>query len=436
MTAPRRRLRVTVRAWFFLGASLACLFAAYAGALPELLYVALLLAALPIGATWYVWAGRPRFDVSRSFAPHIIPAGSTAHVALVITNLSRARSRRAHWVDLAPWASDAEGDLPALQPRGSRYSSRGSWARFEYELRPPRRGVFTIGPLAIETGDAFGFATAVSEVGEQQQIIVTPETVALADSGLSATAGDGESRVVQRKSAGDEDDTMTREYRAGDAMRRVHWRASARRGELMVRQEEQRSLPEARILIDTELRGYADTESMDAETESPAFEWVVRMLASVTVHMRRSGFIVGIEETAEPQITGLGLKRQRTWGDEEFLTGLASLALVDSENPRGRGRAGGVNGPVIAIVGTPHPDTIDWLVAQRRPGELAVAFMVRDLSAVDEINRSFGVGSSAPLVAERLANSGWIVVPVRADDDHAAAWEAVVFETGRSRAGS
>jgi hypothetical protein len=58
------------------------------------------------------------------------------------------------------------------------------------------------------------------------------------------------------------------------------------------------------------------------------------------------------------------------------------------------------------------------------------------VSSVDLINRSFGVDSAPSGIGERLANAGWLVVPVHADDDHAAAWEAVVFETGRSRAGA
>jgi hypothetical protein len=69
-------------------------------------------------------------------------------------------------------------------------------------------------------------------------------------------------------------------------------------------------------------------------------------------------------------------------------------------------------------------------------GELSVAFMAQAVSSVDLINRQFGLRTAATGVAERLAEGGWLVVPVRSDDDHAAAWEAVVFETGRSRAGA
>ena len=50
---------------------------------------------------------------------------------------------------------------------------------------------------------------------------------------------------------------MTREYRHGDPMRRVHWAATARHGQLMVRQEESVTTPEATIVLDSRLSAYA-----------------------------------------------------------------------------------------------------------------------------------------------------------------------------------
>ena len=89
---------------------------------------------------------------------------------------------------------------------------------------------------------------------------------------------------------------------------------------------------------------------------------------------------------------------------------------------------------MIAIVGEPDAGTLGWLSRQRGAGSLAVAFMVRTASSLDLLNRSFGVPTAATGHGERLIDEGWLVVPVRSDDDHASAWEAVVAETGRSRA--
>jgi uncharacterized protein (DUF58 family) len=292
-------IRLTVRGWAFLGGGLVALIAAYSGGQPELQYIGLLLMLLPVVAFVLVRIRRPKLEITRSFAPSIVQAGTTTSARLHVRNRALSRSPRVRWWDDLPWApwTTEERELLPLKPT--------SWpTEVGYELRPPRRGLFGIGPLTVESSDPFGLATGTASYGGEQELTVTPEVVPLAESGLTVPAGSGEARLVQRRASGDEDDAMTREYRIGDAMRRVHWRATARHGELMVRQEEQRSLPRARILIDTLSDGYRDVTT-GAEIESEAFEWVVRMLASVAVHLRRAGFAVTIDETSSCTWSGV-----------------------------------------------------------------------------------------------------------------------------------
>lgn len=428
--------RFTRRGWTLVGVGPVLLFAAYVGGRPLLLTAACFVLAVPLAAWIVVRASRPRLATARAFAPNVIEAGSTTTATVTVRNLAPSRFSRAVWSDALPWHpwTTPVAELPALQPRLARFVGRGNAATVQYDLRPPRRGVFAIGPMSVLVHDAFGLVTSETVVGDRQTLVVTPEVVPLGDTGLSVPAGDGESRLVQRRATGDDDDSMTREYRSGDAMRRVHWRASARHGDLMVRQEEQRSFPEARIIVETSRAAYRDasTDPID-DVESSAFEWTVRMLASVSVHLRRAGFLVTIDETGPAQLEAFGHGRRRTWGDEEFLARLATLTLSDAPAARHPGRERGANGPLIALLGHSEPDTIDWLLAQRRPGELAVAFMVRTPTAVDVISREFGFTSTGPSTGERLADAGWLVVPVRSDDDHASAWDAVVIETGRAR---
>ena len=427
-------VRLSRRGWGFLAVSAILFVAAYAAGRPELLYAATLLGILPVVAAVAVRTRRPRLEVTRSFSPQIIQAGTTTDVALTVRNLSAGRSARARWWDVLPWSPSMtpDGIIPSLEPRAPRFLARGNNTTLRYELRPPHRGRFEIGPLVVEIGDAFGLATSSVVVGAPEPVIVTPEVIPLAESGLSVPAGDGEARLLQRRAAGDDDDVMTREYRRGDAMRRVHWRASARHGDLMVRQEEQRSLPQATIFVETQLEGYPDSFDGDSGAASPAFEWSVRMLASVAVHLRRLGFHVTIVESGTAQLTEVGGGRRRTWGDEEFLSTLATLELADDINDEPPSSTSS-RGPHIALVGNPHPETVDAMIARRQVGELAVAFMVTSASTLDVLGRSFGVAPTAPQIADRLADAGWLVVPVRSDDDHAAAWQAVVVETGRAR---
>ncbi|MCY7411976.1 MAG: DUF58 domain-containing protein [Salinibacterium sp.] len=434
-------VRLSARGGAFLALAVLSFITAYTAGLPVLVAVGCLLVALPATAVLFVRLRRPRLAVVRILRPPIVQVGEPTLVALTVKPArgigGSGGSVAGSWWDALPWSpgASAEFELPAFRARAAAQTLR-------YDLVPLRRGVYPIGPMAVAISDGLGLASSLGSAGEAQQLTVTPEVVPLADSGLSIPAGDGESRLVQRRATGDDDDAMTREYRRGDAMRRVHWRASARHGDLMVRQEEQRSFPEARIIVDTLRSGYRDVDFLDngsrpdgTTDESASFEWVVRMLASVAVHLRREGFQVAIDETGANQLDSARRGHRRTWGDEEFLSGLATLELTNTPAEALDGAASDHHsrGPLIALLASPNRQTIEWLGRQRRQGELAVAFMVRDLSAIELIDRSLGVASDASAVAEQLGDAGWLVVPVRADDDHAAAWEAVVVETSRAR---
>jgi len=252
--------------------------------------------------------------------------------------------------------------------------------------------------------------------------VVVPAIVDLPAGGPNLADGEGSAQLVQRRVTGSDDDLTTREYRSGDALRRVHWRASARRGQLMVRQEEHRSHPDARIVLDTRLAGYPDADIDDSDAWHPvstsdAFEWGVRMLASLGVHLDSAGFSVAVEETAKPQIDQIG-ERWDGSRREGFLTSLAGVSLVDA-GPERLQRRGVVDapGPIFAVVGDPEDLTVDWLIRHRRAGDVAVAFLVEPRASV----------------VERLTGAGWLCVQVHDGDDPAAAWKAASTEAGYIR---
>lgn len=432
-----RGVGLTRRGWWFLVAGVALIMLAYTGGRSLLLYAGLLLVALPLVALVLVAARRPRLAATRQFAPGVVSVGETASVAVSVQNLAPSRSLAARWRDGLPWRPGVTppGRLMPLEGRSPRFGSR-SRTTVGYDVVAPRRGVIMLGPLHVEVGDPFDLAIATVEVGTAEPLIVTPAVVPLSTGTLSAPGGDGEATVLQRRTTGDDDDAMTREYRTGDALRRVHWRATARHGDLMVRQEEQRSLPRARLVIDTLRDGYPDAipderaRVMDGDGESAAFEWTVRMVASAAVHLRRLGYTIEIEETGTPQLEGVG--RRRTWGDEELLVRLASLGLEEDAVLPARAPAA-TSGPVIAIAGHPNSRTVHWLSGRRQSGQLAVAFLVQSLSPLGRLDPVLDRRPGVTPASEVLTDAGWLVVPVRSDDDPAAAWQAITVETGRAR---
>src|SRR5947209_9048920 len=83
-----------------------------------------------------------------------------------------------------------------------------------------------------------------------------------------------------------EDDAATREYRLGDDLRRIHWRSTARRGELMVRREEQPWQSRAVLLLDCRQSAHQGDGPLSS------FEWSVSAAASIGLHLAHGGFTV------------------------------------------------------------------------------------------------------------------------------------------------
>jgi uncharacterized protein (DUF58 family) len=443
--------------------ALFCFIVGYGAGLSELLYAASFLVVLPLGSLALVRLRRRRLSVVRSFSPIVASAGSPVSVEIEVRNLSSSASSPASWADRIPWhpGSAGPGALPVLAGALPGYLNPAAVARVRYTLRPPTRGVFPVGPLHIEYGDPFGLAAGSAALGGIQQLSVVPAVVPFGTDGPSILSGDGSARLVQRRSSGSDDDLITREYRSGDALRRVHWRASARHGELMVRQEEQHTFPEARVLIDTREDGYGDAwADLGGETSgSGSFEWSVRMVASLGVHLHAAGFEVHLLETASAQIAPLGETNQGHGQELEFLLSLAAIQRSDefgrhfgavpstgpshssashsshssashssssqsssssSSSSESEPRAEGAAGPIFAVLAEPSADTLRWMVAQRRTHELGVAFVV---------------GRRASTAFDTLSQAGWVCVPVRETDDPALVWASINRFSGQAAGG-
>ena len=379
-----------------------------------LLLVACLLVSLVVLAALLARFRSMRLGITRTFSPAPVSATTTTTVTIDATNLAGIRSAPLYWNDSLPWRPMAT-DAVRLDPLGSTNARAAARkARLSYRLTPPRRGVFGIGPLSVAYSDPFGIAVGFMSIGAKSELVVTPYVSDLPLSGLWLEAPDGSARLVQATGVGNADDLMTREYRRGDALRRVHWRASARHGELMVRQEEQRSYPEATIVLDTRASGYPDAAAHDGY-ESESFEWGVSMFASLGVHLHRSGFIVHVRESAEGQVIELADDEARMGRESDFLLSLAAISLRDEYGAPATVSA--AEGPVFAIVTEPERATLEWMTQQKRPFELGVVFLV----------------GAALSVASTFEDAGWHVINVEPWTDPGFAWGILADTLGLTR---
>ncbi|MEV0898036.1 DUF58 domain-containing protein [Actinoplanes sp. NPDC049802] len=409
----REALRgLTTRGRSFLAAAVAAAVSALILGERDLLRVAVLLAALPMLAAWYVGRSRYKLACTRSLEPARAPVGSSARVILRLQNLSRLPTGTMLLEDRLPYALGSRPRV-VLERLGAHQASSVA-----YTVRADIRGRYPIGPLIVRLTDPFGLCELTRSFPSVDRLTVIPQVVALPRVRLAGEyAGTGESRARSVAVHG-EDDAATREYRRGDDLRRVHWRSTARTGELMVRREEQPWESRATIVLDT--RVYAHR----GEGPTASFEWAVSAVASIAVHLREAGYKLRL-------VTGAGTDVDASEAGGESLI-LDTLADVKAEQngdisilvEHVRRRSDG--GLVIGLFGALTTAEAGLLSQLRGNGATCVGFALDSstwMPLADGARREADREHAAASLA--LVRSGWRSVPVTHGDTLAALWPTV-----------
>jgi uncharacterized protein (DUF58 family) len=425
----REALRgLTTRGRSFLAAAAAAALSALVLGEKDLLRVAVLLAILPLLAAAYVGRSRYKLACGRALDPHRVPVGANARVVLRLQNMSRLPTGTLLLEDRLPYALGSRPRV-VLERLGAQQASSVA-----YTVRADVRGRYEVGPLVVRLTDPFGLCELTRSFPSVDRLTVIPQVTPLPAvrlPGEYAGAGDSRARSV---AVHGEDDAATREYRHGDDLRRVHWRSTARVGELMVRREEQPWESRATVVLDTRAAAHR------GEGPTASFEWAVSAAASIAAHLRQAGYKLRL-------VTGSGIDVDATevTGDGVLLDQLADVRLA----PRGdvatlveRVRHRSDGGLVIALFGLLTTAEAELLAALRGNGATCLGFHIDSSTwlnlppaAREEADREHGAAALA------LLHSGWRVVgvahggklpalwPQAARGSQGFAWRAALAET-------
>ncbi len=350
---------LTTRGTSFLAAGAA---AAIAGLLlgeHTLVSIGTLLVILPLLAGLSASRARYRLSCARTISPQRVPPGHTARVTLRLENVSRFPSGLMLAEDSVPYAL---GTRPRYVLDGI---ERGGTRVLSYPLRSDLRGKFEIGPLEVRIADAFGLVELGRSFSARSTLLVTPKIVPLDRAVVSGSwLGEGEGRTRTSAAAG-EDDVIPRAYRDGDELRRVHWRSTARYGELMVRREEQRWRNRAVLLLDTRRGAHAGSGA------ASSFEAAVSAAASIGMHLAREGLDGQL-------ITDSGAVSSPARFEDVLLDTLSVIGLSGNRDlSAGTGAVRMAEGGlIIAVAGRLTAAEARQLAASRRHGGPALAILL------------------------------------------------------------
>jgi len=304
------------------------------------------------------------------------------------------------WLEVSE-PSDMPGHSPGrvitLGPRESR-----AWRTNTYcELR----GLFSIGPVQISTGDPFGFFKYTNTYGRPSTILVYPRATELPNFYVPPANLPGEGKFRKRTHYVTPNASGVREYEFGDSFNRIHWPSTARTGNLMVKLFELDPASDIWVILDLEKKVHV------GEGEDGTEEFCIKVAASIAryflVANRSVGFIsfgdrlfVEEAERGAQHYTRIleALALSRAEGD-------VPLASLINEEAKRFGRH------TTVVVVTPSTSE-DWVGALQFLGERGVKVAAALLEP-----STFGGEENSLMVFGALAASDVYTYLVRRSDD-------------------
>jgi uncharacterized protein (DUF58 family) len=178
-------------------------------------------------------------------------------------------------------ATGAPGYVYVIRSTHLSWYERINWPM---ELTAPQRGYYRLGPVRMTTGDIFGFNPVSQEESSYDTFIVYPRVYTLPELGLPAERPFGEMKGRQRIFEDPGRIAGVRDYQPGDSMRRIDWKASARRQELQSKVYEPSATMHLLIAV--------NVHTMSASWQGFQPEMLERLL-SATASVASAGFEAG-----------------------------------------------------------------------------------------------------------------------------------------------
>ena len=273
-----------------------------------------------------------------------------------------------------------------------------------YRLPTSRRGVLSVGPLEALRSDPLGLARRRLTVSGTVEVIVYPrvDRVSPPPGGREQPAAVRNRQMVQ---ASHRDSFRgLREYVAGDDLRLVHWRSSARTGELVVRQDEEPRPRATAVVLDLRRSAHAGL----------SLERAVSVAASVVLAGRRAGQEVVLAATDG---TAMLLRPGESAASVLEYLAVARLSTAGSVRATLSGAIGVLgSGSVVLVTGRAVPAELASLAASRH------GFLI------------FAVATDGSLLAPGTTTAGVRLVDAGTEDRFIAGWEQAMASAFREGA--
>ena len=253
------------------------------------LYAAVVAAAVLALAALLPAASLARVEVRRSLRAAEIELGDSVESRLVFHNRKSFPALWLFWREAVDPGLDAEGLTCGFQTLEGEQTIHTVCI-----LHSTRRGLFRVGPMVVEASDPFGLVRRFRVDSEVRFLTVVPRAVPI---GQGWPLGHRPIHEVPRRRSPFEDPARflgVRDYRHGDSLRRIHWRATARSGVLQVKLFEPAVLEGVLLAVEMGRHAYLRKAKDEEELSDPAVELAVTAAASVAEFVLAAGQSAGL----------------------------------------------------------------------------------------------------------------------------------------------
>lgn len=283
-------------------------------------YLVYVLGGVWIFSHWWIRRVLGQLDVFRVMTDHAF-LGEKPTVKLRFINHS--------WLPLA-WLQVQE-QIPLDLKDVSEYNkivtiASRSTLEHEYQLYCKRRGYYSVGPLQLRTGDLFGFVNGARQENNSIAMTVYPQVLPLEKLGLPSRSPFGILSSRQRLFEDPARVAGVRSYTSGDSQRAIHWKASAREDELLVKKFQPAIALNVALVLDLNRDAYP------YRGEIGFSEWAIVVAASLASHLisqrQAVGLISnGVDAVTEQPMPAIGART----GQGHLMTILSTLARAEMQ---------------------------------------------------------------------------------------------------------
>lgn len=300
-----------------------------------IIYILYVVVGIYLWSRFYTPRAVKNLVISRTYTRRAF-LGETVSITLTVHNDGRLT---------IPWVQLSESVPPELrmEEQTQRVISLrgGATDTFGYHVRAQQRGYYQLGPLRVVSGDVFGLAQQQLGYLKPDYLTVYPRIVALSHLGLPSRLPFGTVSSHQRLFEDPARPMGARQFRSGDSLRQINWKASAHTQQLLVRTFQPAISLETFLLLDLH---QGDYEHIDRHYST---EWAIVVAASLASHLIQQRQPVGLMSNG---VDPLRLQEEQREYDE--VTG--RLLFLSASTARNDQAVSYMTAPVRPHTGRPH----------------------------------------------------------------------------------